>query len=231
MRLYVIRHGEPDYANDCLTERGRLQAKALAGRLVAQGVDRVFSSPNGRARETAQPTCDALGLAYTVEDWATEDIPWRDFSIRDANGMNTWAFFLMSARALDDPLATGDRWHEMEGFSRCANAKGGYGRIAAASDGFLKKLGYEREGKVYRIIKPSDEKVALFCHAGMGNLTLSHMLAIPPVVFWSGFYATHSGVTSLDFENRPDGYTAPICMSFSDISHLYKEGLPTDFRW
>ena len=30
MRIIFIRHGEPDYAHDCLTERGRAQAEAAA---------------------------------------------------------------------------------------------------------------------------------------------------------------------------------------------------------
>ena len=30
MRFLFIRHGEPDYINDCLTPTGRLQAEAAA---------------------------------------------------------------------------------------------------------------------------------------------------------------------------------------------------------
>ena len=30
MRIVFVRHGEPDYANDCLTARGRVLAKAAA---------------------------------------------------------------------------------------------------------------------------------------------------------------------------------------------------------
>ena len=30
MRIVFVRHGEPDYANDCLTALGREQAKAAA---------------------------------------------------------------------------------------------------------------------------------------------------------------------------------------------------------
>ena len=33
MKLIFVRHGEPDYRNDCLTENGILQAKATAVRL------------------------------------------------------------------------------------------------------------------------------------------------------------------------------------------------------
>ena len=33
MRILILRHGEPDYAKDCLTETGIAQAKLLAERL------------------------------------------------------------------------------------------------------------------------------------------------------------------------------------------------------
>ena len=34
MRILFIRHGEPDYARDCLTDEGRRQAEAAVRRIV-----------------------------------------------------------------------------------------------------------------------------------------------------------------------------------------------------
>ena len=34
MRLLMIRHGDPDYEHDCLTEKGKREAKLLSQRLV-----------------------------------------------------------------------------------------------------------------------------------------------------------------------------------------------------
>ena len=72
MLLYIIRHGDPDYATDTLTERGKLQAEAVGKRMLAAKIDRIFTSPMGRARETAAPACRMLGLTAQVEDWAAE---------------------------------------------------------------------------------------------------------------------------------------------------------------
>ena len=33
MRIIFVRHGEPDYKNDCLTAEGHIQAEAVAKRL------------------------------------------------------------------------------------------------------------------------------------------------------------------------------------------------------
>lgn len=231
MLLYIIRHGDPNYALDCLTERGKSQARALAGRLAASGLDKIFSSPQGRARETAEPTCKLLNLACGVEDWAAEDLAWRDFSVADAKGNRKWSFLCQNTLLKEDPLALNGAWHDMSFFNDCRDAKGGYERIARASDGFMARLGYLRENFIYKIIEHSEEKVALFCHGGMGSILLSHLLGVPPPVFWAGFAITHTGVTILEFLNNPDGYTAPRCLAFSDTSHLLKEGLPVEYQY
>ena len=62
MLLYFVRHGHPDYANDCLTELGRKQATAVAERLKNCGIEQIYSSSNGRALQTAMYTAKALDL-------------------------------------------------------------------------------------------------------------------------------------------------------------------------
>jgi probable phosphoglycerate mutase len=76
MRLYIIRHADPDYANDSLTPAGHQEAAALAGRLAAQGLDRIYTSPLGRAVRTARYTADALRLEPVVEEWTSELSGW-----------------------------------------------------------------------------------------------------------------------------------------------------------
>ena len=72
MLLYIVRHGDPIYETDSLTERGKLQAEAVGKRMAASKIDRIFSSPMGRAIQTAKPACRLLGLEYTIEEWAHE---------------------------------------------------------------------------------------------------------------------------------------------------------------
>ena len=75
MRFLFIRHGEPDYVNDCLTPTGRLQAQAAAERLKAENICEIYSSPLGRAQETAGYTAKALGLDINTLDFMRE-ISW-----------------------------------------------------------------------------------------------------------------------------------------------------------
>ena len=47
MRLIFIRHAQPDYSIDGLTEKGKVEAQLLAKRTASWDVDRFFCSPLG----------------------------------------------------------------------------------------------------------------------------------------------------------------------------------------
>ena len=224
MLLYIIRHGEPDYATDSLTANGKKQALALADRLCTHGFDEIYSSPLGRAKQTAEPTCERLGIPYKIEEWMSEDLAWNDFSAVLESGERNWSFGCNNTKLIDKDY--GNDWHTNPVFSGCNAALGGYKRIAEASDEFLGRLGYKREGIIYKAVSPSEKRVAAFCHHGLGTAWLSHLLSIPPNVFWARFNIAHSSVTVIEFAEHSDTLTAPQCICLSDISHIYKEMLP-----
>ena len=53
MRILIIRHGDPDYQNDSLTEKGWREAELLRDRLTQLPIDAFYCSPLGRAKATA----------------------------------------------------------------------------------------------------------------------------------------------------------------------------------
>lgn len=231
MLLYIIRHGDPIYNPDSLTEKGILQAKALAKRLAVHGLDRIFVSPMIRARQTAQPTCDLLKIKPEVAEWTSESLAWQEFACNDESFGDKieWSFNVPKVRyKAPEVLALDDRWYEADPFCR-TKAREGYARIQRESDKFTEMLGYKREGTLYRILHPSDERVAVFCHSGFGSVWISYLLAIHPIIFWSSFGLNHSSVTILEFMNTENGITAPYCLTLSDTSHLYADGLPLEF--
>ncbi|MCL2225754.1 MAG: histidine phosphatase family protein [Defluviitaleaceae bacterium] len=221
MYLYIIRHGEPDYATDSLTDLGKKQAAALAERLCVHGFDEIYTSPLGRAIQTAQPTCERLGISHKIEEWMSEDLTFDDLSAECENGKRDWSFACQSTKLLDHA----GEWHGNPVFSTCRAAQDGYARITKCSDDFLARLGYTRNGKTYKITAPSEKRIAAFCHHGLGTSWLSHLLSIPPNIFWASFNIAHSSVTVLEFNNNKDGFTAPQCVCLSDVSHIYKGGL------
>lgn len=79
MELILIRHAEPVRIVDAdgpadppLSERGRAQAAALAAYLAGEDISGVWTSPMRRARETAAPLGEALGLDVVVDSELAE---------------------------------------------------------------------------------------------------------------------------------------------------------------
>ena len=78
MQLLLIRHAlpfrsEPGQGSDPeLSEEGVEQAKRLPDALARFPISRIVSSPQIRARQTAQPVADALGIAVDIDDRLAE---------------------------------------------------------------------------------------------------------------------------------------------------------------
>ena len=72
MRLLIIRHGDPDYARDNLTEKGKREAKLLSEMLAKDKIDYLYCSPLGRAKATCAYTAEKLGLKPVIEPWLRE---------------------------------------------------------------------------------------------------------------------------------------------------------------
>ena len=223
MLLYIVRHGDPIYETDTLTERGFLQAEAVGKRMLDAKIDRIFTSPMGRAKDTAAPACRMLGLDYTVEPWAHEIeddrlTPYPDGKMKSISFLQEVTF-----RENGNINLSYEDAFECTGINE-SNMRNARDVIEAGGRDFLERLGYREENGVYRILRPNDEKIALFCHTNMCRTWLSSLLHIPLHLVWAGFEITHTGVTVLEFRNRENGYTVPKCLCFSDMSHLYAMG-------
>ena len=62
MIFYIVRHGKPDYATNTLLPEGKIQAELVGERLARLPIDRIYSSPYGRAIETAEPLAKKKNL-------------------------------------------------------------------------------------------------------------------------------------------------------------------------
>jgi len=225
MILYIIRHADPDYQNDTITELGHKQAKALSEKMKIRGVNRVFSSPQGRALATMKYTTDSLGLEYEIKEWAREVWPEMFIQKKTKWGDNMASFdypgeFYFGSDFSDDLT----KWSDDKLFDG-TDAKERYQFIQEQSDQFFEELGYKREknaksSNMYKCIKPNNEKIAMFCHAGFGSTWLSQLLNIPTPLVWSGMFMFPSSVTTILFEQRSDEWAVPRMIELSDVSHL-----------
>ena len=229
MLLYIVRHGDPIYVTDTLTELGRRQAEAVGKRIFDSKVDRIFSSPMGRAKETADPACRLLGLEKSIEDWTHEIederlTPFPDGKMKSISVLQNTCF-----RENGNISLPFERSYECQGISE-SRMKEAVGYIERNGKDFLERLGYREENGVYRILKPNEEKVALFCHAAFARAWISVLLHIPLHIMWSSFDYTHTGVTVIEFKNNENGITAPRCLCYSDVSHLYAAGIDLKYN-
>lgn len=232
MLLYLIRHGDPIYEPDSLTELGEKQAEALSKRLEILGFDKVFVSSSERAILTAKPTCEKIGIEPTVLDWCNEKYAFEEFTAEDQNGKRNWVFSLKETRKLlssSEIVNLGKDWYKspkLEG----TKYHEGIMRISKNADEFLANLGYvhNREENNYKVVNHSDQRIALFAHCGFGLAFLSAVLDIPYPMLAMRFYIQHSGVTVIEF-NDLDSISIPRVFQLSNDSHLYKENLPTKY--
>ena len=233
MLLYYVRHGHPIYNPNQLTELGLLQADAVGKRLAVHGMDKIYASTSNRARQTAQPLCNLLRMEAEVLDWTNEDYAWNEMTVTYEDGRRTWAFWDPETRRLFNSREVrqlGREWYTHPAF---ANTTFGQGitRIQREADAFMENLGYRHdlENNCYYTEKDWDGRVALFAHEGFGAAFLSCILDIPYPIFSTHSLMTHSGVTAIQSREK-DGIVIPELLTYSNDSHIYREGLPTKFR-
>ena len=70
--MLIIRHGDPYYPTDSLTEKGQREVKLLAEKLKKENITDIYVSPLGRAKLTAKPTAEIFGIEPVVLDWLQE---------------------------------------------------------------------------------------------------------------------------------------------------------------
>lgn len=227
MRLYIIRHADPDYEHDTITPAGHLEAQALAQRLAGCGLTHLYTSPITRARLTAGYTADKVQIAPVIEDWMRElhgiHITLPDPEL-DKPDLVAWDLpgEMIRRRAVPP---THDTWHTIPELSEPVFRET-VEQVGQQSDAFLARHGYVREGRLYRRARPNQDQIAAFCHNGLGLTWLAHLLDIPLPMVWTSFWLAPSSVTTILFEERSDSWAVPRCLGVSDTSHLYAAGLP-----
>ena len=215
MRFIMVRHGEPNYEKDCLTPEGRRQAAAAAERLAGEGISEIFSSPQGRARETASFTAEKLGLPITILDymheisWGGPDIP-----------LNGHPWFLSNRMIAEENFDFSSmNWREHPYYRENA-ASEYFDMISGRIDAFFEERGYRHDGRRFLCLKPAEETIALFSHGGSGGCVLSHLLSLPFPYVAAVMPYDFTSVIILDFPSSPGEYVFPRLALFNDVAHI-----------
>lgn len=196
MELVLVRHAEPvrvtdsdGPANPPLTERGRRQAEAVARWLAAEGPDALYASTQRRALETA----DALGRITGLEVRAEAGVAEYD---RDASQYIPYE----ELKAARDP-----HWYAL--------AESRLGDVAADGAAFRDRVVGAMEGIIAR---HPGERVVVFCHGGVINVYLAHVLGLERDLWFEPVYtsvsrvaASRGGVRSIASLNEAGHLRAP----------------------
>ena len=219
MRIVFVRHGEPDYARDCLTELGRVQAKKAAQRLLGEGIGEIYASPLGRARETAQAAAEVLGLPVKTLDFM-EEVRWGSADREELYaGGHPWAIADEMARQgmeLNRADWRDAPWFRTNRVVECVD------RVERGIDEWLAGFGYLREGKHYRHTAEEEQHktVALFSHGGSSCAAMGHILGLPFPYAIALLHLDFTGITVVRLDSRAGIGAIPQLKCSNDTAHL-----------
>ena len=220
MRIVFVRHGEPDYEHDCLTPDGREQALAAAERLKEEGIEEIWSSPLGRAYETALAASAALDLPVKTLDFMRE-VHWgsRDGSPLFAGG-HPWNISDELARQGVDLTRKDWRGHP---FFRNNTVLDSVDLVEAGIDRWLGSFGYIRDGFYYRCERQdaAQKTVALFSHGGSSCAAMGHILNLPFPYACALLHLEFTGITVLRLDRHPGMQTLPCLELANDGRHIH----------
>lgn len=248
MRLILIRHAEPDYPNNTITAKGKREAEALAERIKNWNVTAFYTSPLGRAKDTALPTLKALGREAETLEWAREF----DYKCTDpSTGRDHLCWDYVPSKWTSNPECyTLDDWVNTLPMSQNPEIAENYRNVCNELDALLLKYGYRRDGKIYRTVGRKQENrdhtagpdespygfsdyekdfgptVVIFCHLGISCLMMAHLLNIPFMTLTHGLFIPPSSVNILTTEERWEDEASFRAQAIGDCSHLMKAGEP-----
>ena len=228
MRILIVRHGDPDYANDCLTEKGKREAALLAEKLKKEKIDYIYSSPLGRAKETCETYARVVGkeTEIVVKDWLRE---FNHLTTFPSGRTNNVPWDMLPEDWTNEPvLYRHDEWFNHPCYEG-SGLKEKYLGVIRDLDALIAKHGYTRDNNIYRVEGRNRDTVAIFCHFGLECVLLSRLCNISPVMLWHHFVAPTTSVTTLYTEERREGKAVFRCAGFGDVGHLYAGEEPPSF--
>ncbi len=223
MKILIIRHGDPDYSIDSLTEKGWREAEYLSERLVKLPIKDVYCSPLGRAKDTAKPYIAKSKKELTILPWLEE------FSakiIRPDTKKEGHPWDFMPKYWMEkEKLFTKSTWADSD-IMKTGNVEEIYNRTIAGIDSLLSAYGYIRDGFIYKCEKNNQDTIALFCHYAIGMAIISHFTQISPTLLWQTMFLPPTSVTTLVTEEREKGNAIFKVKQLGDTSHLYLNNEP-----
>ena len=219
MRIVFVRHGHPDYKNDCLTELGHIHAEAAAERLKDETPSRIFASTCGRAYETAEHIATRHGNMQIEKCEFMREIGWGSTTDQPIN-RNGHPWLVVDDMIAEGTGVTSADWATEEPF--CQNKV--VARVQTVVEGFdelLCSLGYRRDGLYYRIEQKNTDTVFMVSHGGSSSAVMAHMLNIPFPQFCATIRLDFTAIAVLTLSGEVGSLVSPQVELLNDFRHIH----------
>ena len=221
MKIYIIRHGYPDYEHDCLTLKGKEQTHKLSQIYNSSDFDYVYTSTMGRAVETCEAVIKNEKEIQKV-DFLREFFYPVLYKGKRVSNFDYDPLYFESSKILHD----NDKYLDSK-IMRSSDMKNKYNAVIKEFDKVLEEHGYKRYKGNYKVIKHNDESIAFFCHFGMMCVLLSRLFNIPYPVLTQHLCCLTSGVTAL-YSEEIDGIAYFRMVEFGNRNHLFDKATFVD---
>lgn len=217
MRIIFVRHGHPNYEKDCLTSLGHQHGEAVAERLKAEPIEKIFSSTCGRAMETAVHIDVNFNLGVEGLEFMRE-IKWGsvDGTPVYADGHPWMSSDYMVAENMD---LLSPAWRETEPYRNNKVIKAA-DTLGEKFDEWLETLGYTREGEYYRVEKEQFGTIVLVSHGGASSAALAHLFNLPLPFVCSAICPDYTAVTIVSLSGKEGEKIAPRFEIMNDARHI-----------
>lgn len=234
MRIIFIRHGDPDYVNDSLTDKGVREAKLLSDRIAGWNTKQMqfYCSPLGRAQKTASYTLEKIEKEAVTYEWMKEFSYFIDDPTTGRHGV-PWDF--MPEYWTEIPgMYDKENWKKTEVYCSNPDLLPAYQEVCEGLDRLISEFGYQRYHNYYIHTNAasdnstdgntnpseSNDTLVIFCHLGITCVMLSHLLGISPVLLLHGLYLAPTSVTVLTTEERRNNIAYFRAQAIGDCTHL-----------
>ncbi len=227
MKILIVRHADPDYSIDSLTPTGWKEAELLSQRLAKLNIKAFYTSPLGRAKDTASLTLKKMNREATECTWLREFNTCPIMRPDKDQPIIAWDWLPQDWTSIPEHLDH-NLWCTTD-IMKAGNVDTEYKWVISEFDKLLASHGYLRENNYYRVTEATNDTIVIFSHFGAECVLLSHLLNVSPMILWHGMCAAPSSVSTIVTEERRKGYAYFRMSSFGDISHLYAAGETPSF--
>ncbi len=222
MRIIFVRHGHPNYVDDCLTELGKVQAEEASKKLLDRKISEVYASTCGRAFETAQVTADKLGLDVIPLEFMRE-VHWgRKFPEAELyHEGHPWDSAEVLFRDFGIDLSK-PGWEEHPYF-RDNIILDSVDKVQNGFADWLSTFGLvEKDGRWYAE-RDNHATVALFSHGGAGAAAMAKLLGWEYAYSILAIGMNYTSITIINVPMKEGKYSFPIIERMNDDSHVKVE--------